>query len=81
MKMHFLTLPFSALTFVAFGQVPTGTNQRTTNDTLLQKSVPKANKYSKKANKWPKPDSLKAKTVKPKAIKKYPKKKVDSATN
>jgi len=42
-----------------FCQVPTGTRQRSTNDTLIKKTVPAGDKYNKKATKWPKRDSLK----------------------
>ena len=61
--MKQVILIFTLITSVHFtllAQVPTGTRQRSTNDTLIKKPVPKAGKYNPKATKWPKRDSLKA---------------------
>jgi hypothetical protein len=43
-----------------FCQVPIGTRQRSTDDTLIKKTVPAAGKYSARSSKWPKRDSLKS---------------------
>jgi hypothetical protein len=47
--------------FCAYGfcQVPTGTGQRDTKDTLIRKPVPGKGKYNSRSTKWPKRDSLK----------------------
>lgn len=53
---------FASIFFISFStnaQVPTGTRQGKSSDTLLRRTVPKADKYDPKATKWPKKDSLK----------------------
>lgn len=71
-----------ALTFstLAFCQVPTGTRQRSTDDTLIKKPVPKKDKYSPKSNKWPKQDSLKNIPSKKDSAKRKPLKKNQTKT-
>ena len=66
-----------AITFstFAFCQVPTGTRQRSTDDTLIKKPVPKPGKYNSKSNKWPKQDSLKNTPSKKDSTKRKPPKK------
>lgn len=77
MKKLLITLSFSMaiISLDAAAQVPTGTRQRSSNDTLLKKSVPAPTKYNPKATKWPKPDSLKAIPVKKDSTKAKPLKK------
>lgn len=60
------------ISFAAAAQVPTGTRQGKSSDTLLKKAVPKADKYDPKATKWPKKDSLKKIETRKDSIKSRP---------
>jgi len=68
-------LVFAGLTLFSLAglaQVPTGTRQGKSSDTLLKRTVPKANKYDPKATKWPKKDSLKTIEKRKDSIKRKP---------
>ncbi|KQR70401.1 hypothetical protein [Pedobacter sp. Leaf176] len=72
MKLLFCFLFAIVFSTFAFSQVPTGTRQRSTDDTLIKKPVPKPVKYNPKSNKWPKQDSLKNKPSKNDSAKRKP---------
>ncbi|MDQ0641193.1 hypothetical protein QF042_004758 [Pedobacter sp. W3I1] len=59
-KFPYFFLVLMAFCASGFCQVPTGTRQRSTDDTLIKKTVPGANKYNARSSKWPKHDSLKS---------------------
>jgi hypothetical protein len=60
MKFPYFFLVLMVFFASGFCQVPTGTTQRSTSDTLIKKNVPRADKYKSGSTKWPKRDSLKS---------------------
>ncbi|MDQ0966716.1 hypothetical protein QFZ20_002119 [Flavobacterium sp. W4I14] len=59
-KFPYFFLVLIAFCASGFCQVPTGTIQRSTSDTLIKKTVPATGKYKSGSTKWPKRDSLKS---------------------